>query len=410
LSVAGSRKEQYAGLFARPDVLLARARLASGGAFASLVFPHDKFEICWTPLAKLGADSAAWHDLAARTLEPNVFLEPAFARAAADHFGPSDLGALAVYAEERLVGLLPGRVEGISAGRPVPVFVAWTHPFAPLSTPLIDREIAGEAVVAMLESLPKLPGAPKAALFPLLPEASVTARLIALHIGVKGQSVTRYDTHVRAALMPEQGEASAMVSARKRKELRRQRRRLAESGVLVHETALAANEVSKAVADFIAVEANSWKGRAGGAVSRDPNAAAFLAEAVTALAGEHKARVDRLTLDGATIAATITLFSGDYAWFWKIGYDETYARYSPGVQIAHDLTMALEEDESLSLVDSCAVADHPMIDHLWSGRIAIADWLVPLDGSMSFAVTAAGERARRAIIAPLKALRNRLRR
>jgi hypothetical protein len=158
------------------------------------------------------------------------------------------------------------------------------------------------------------------------------------------------------------------------------------------------------------VEANGWKGRAGGAVSRDPNAAAFLAEAVTALAGEHKARVDRLTLDGATIAATITLFSGDYAWFWTIGYDETYARYSPGVQIAHDLTLALEGDESLSFVDSCAVADHPMIDHLWSGRIAMADWLVPLDGSMSFAVTAAGERARRAIIAPLKALRKRLRR
>ena len=50
-----------------------------------------------------------------------------------------------------------------------------------------------------------------------------------------------------------------------------------------------------------------------------------------------------------------------------------------------------------------------MIDHLWAGRINMADWLVPLDSPASFAVAAASERARRAALAPLKALRRRLR-
>ena len=35
---------------------------------------------------------------------------------------------------------------------------------------------------------------------------------------------------------------------------------------------------------------------------------------------------------GRPLAATITLLSGTHAWFWKIAYDEAFARSSPGVQ------------------------------------------------------------------------------
>jgi hypothetical protein len=42
--------------------------------------------------------------------------------------------------------------------------------------------------------------------------------------------------------------------------------------------------------------------------------------------------------------------------------------------------------------------------------MAMADWLVPLDGSLSFTAADLAERARRAAIAPLKAIRNQLRR
>ena len=49
-----------------------------------------------------------------------------------------------------------------------------------------------------------------------------------------------------------------------------------------------------------------------------------------------------------------------------------------------------------------------MIDHLWSGRIAVADWLLPLSGRGSFMAGIAAERLRRAIVSPLKALRARL--
>lgn len=403
-----SHKSSSAASRARLDAQFeALRRDATGGG---RVFRHRGLEVRWTPISQLQADPAPWRDLVPRAIEPNVFLEPGFALAAVEHLAAPDLGALAVYAGPRLVGLLPGRVEGLGSGRPVPVFVAWTHPFAPLSTPLLDRESAADAVPALMAAMRVLPGAPKAALFPFLPETSIAARLVALEVASRGQAVTRLNVHARAALIRDDDEPLSMVSTGKRKELSRQRRRLAEAGHFEHSVSSEAGDLRDAVIDFIALEQRGWKGRAGGAAALDPAAAQFMTEAVAGLALDRKARVDRLRLNGRTIAAAITLYSRDYAWFWKIAFDEEFARYSPGVQLAVDLTDVFEADPQLALVDSCAVADHPMIDHLWGGRIAMADWLVPLDGSFSFSVAAAAERARRMMIAPAKALRNRLRR
>ncbi|HEY7459946.1 MAG TPA: GNAT family N-acetyltransferase [Xanthobacteraceae bacterium] len=372
--------------------------------------PRAPLEVDWRALRSLVDDIDAWRELAERALEPNVFLEPAFACAAASHLADAQVGALVVREGDRLVGLMPGRVEGLGQGRPVSTFVAWSHSFAPLSTPLVDRDAAQGVVAALVDSLPELPGAPRVALLPLIPEEGPVARLIAAHLGEKKRAPYRLDPHRRASLVPGQPDADEEVSSKRLKELRRLRRRLAQEGALTHETATDANAVDTALAGYLAVEASGWKGRSGTAATQNSATARFFASAVTALASEGKARVDRLKLNGRTIAATITLFSGNRGWFWKTTYDEAYARFSPGVQLALDLTGSLQVEGRLALVDSCAVADHPMIDHLWSGRLAIADWLVPLGGRPAMAATIAVEHARRAVMAPLRALRSAARR
>src|SRR5262249_32259017 len=79
----------------------------------------------WVPLSSLyTAEFGSWRDLAARALDPNVFLEPAFARAAASFLFHGKIGAVVVRSGERLLGLMPGRIEGLSSGRPVATFVA----------------------------------------------------------------------------------------------------------------------------------------------------------------------------------------------------------------------------------------------------------------------------------------------
>jgi hypothetical protein len=360
----------------------------------------------WTPLAEFCVDTRTWRDLFGRALEPNVFLEPAFA-AAANRLERGGVGIVSVQRDAQLIALLPGRVEGWAAARPVPTFIAWTHPFAPLSTPLVDRDAAAEAVAAIFDFLPHMPGTPKLALFPLMNTEGPVAALIHKELASRGKDLRAFGAHPRAALIP--GDAGPIGSSGRRKELRRQRRRLSESGALMSETVSSSEGVRSAVADYLAVEASGWKGRAGDAAQSNPATEHFLGDAVADLAAEGKARVDLLKLDGRAIAAAIVLRSGDRAWFWKIAYDETFARFSPGVQLALDLTESLKADRSLSIIDSCAVADHPMIDQLWSGRIAMGDWLIQLDGHASFEAGVTAEYARRGAISSLKVLRNRLR-
>jgi hypothetical protein len=94
--------------------------------------------------------------------------------------------------------------------------------------------------------------------------------------------------------------------------------------------------------------------------------------AVVGLARRGQARADSLSVSGQPVAVTVLLRSGACAWLWKIAYDETFARLSPGVQLTLDITADLLRDEMLAAADSCATPDHPMIDHLWRERLALS--------------------------------------
>ena len=158
------------------------------------------------------------------------------------------------------------------------------------------------------------------------------------------------------------------------------------------------------------LEASGWKGLAGTAAVDDPAVHEFMRGAVGNLAAEGHARIDRLLLNGRAIAAAMTLRSGDDAWFWKIAYNEGVARYSPGVQLVYDLTESLLADGSPARVDSCAAADHPMIDHVWRERLALCDRLIGLKASaLPFALACRIEALRRAAVATAKAVRDRIR-
>ncbi len=175
---------------------------------------------------------------------------------------------------------------------------------------------------------------------------------------------------------------------------------------------MAASGPAAAVAlnDFIALEAAGWKGRAGGAARANATTETFMREAVTALATKGDARVDRLIHDGHSIAASITLRSGNAAWFWKIAYDEAFARASPGVQLTLDLTRDLLADAALAQTDSCATSGHPMIDHLWKERLTLCDMLIaPSAASMTqFRLARPLETLRRAFISSAKQVRDKL--
>jgi CelD/BcsL family acetyltransferase involved in cellulose biosynthesis len=373
---------------------------------------ESAFRVEWRPLAELSSIAAQWRALAGRALEPNVFYEPAFALAAAPVFG-REVGAGLVWsraAGPRLLGLFPARIERRRYGVPLPVLVGWTHPYGPLGAPLVDRD-AGEAVIAAwLDHVTSDPQLPDLVLLPFFPRDGALARAFDAVLARRAGQSRSYAQSRRALLAPAAERAHYLDEAighKRRKELRRLRKRLGDSGVVASGHSNDPAAVAHALDDFLALEAGGWKGRAGTAARDHADIAHFMRAAVRALADEGKAQVGRLWVDARPIAATVTLRSGASAWAWKIAYDERYARFSPGVQLLVDVTQTLLDDPSVIRADSCATADHPMIDHIWRERLALADILVGVgSGSAFFALACGLEALRRAVIGGAKTLRD----
>jgi hypothetical protein len=251
---------------------------------------------------------------------------------------------------------------------------------------------------------------PNHLLLPLLNENGPVAGALRSTLR-EGGACSTFGRHCRAVLQPGSdrgGYIERAVGTKRRKELRRQRRRLAERGPLSVTVASAPDEVAAGLTDFLGLEAGGWKGRAGTAMSQDTDLRRFVETAIGALAARGAVRVARLSCRSRPIACVLTLAGGNVAWSWKVAYDENFAAFSPGVQTFLDLTEALLADNRLACVDSCAVENHPMIDHLWRERLSLADLLIGLREDTAFAVCCRLKAPRRTFHALARQLRNAL--
>ena len=378
--------------------------------------PLAPLQVEWRPLGALRDIEPEWRQLAARALSPNVFYEPAFALAAEPVFGDDVVVGL-VWSQlqpRHLLGLFPMHPMKRRYGIPLPLIVGWAHPFAPLATPLVDRDLAEPVIAAWLTSLRDDHAFPSTLLLPYVPEDGAFARAFDRALARHGMAERRFGAHRRALLAPPDDRAryiEQVVSGRKRKELRRQSRRMDETGAVSVGSARDPAAVAAALQDFLTLEAQGWKGRKGTAARDDTAIRTFMQSAVAGLAAEGKVSVHHIRSGDTPAAIGIVLRSGSGAWFWKIAYDETRARFSPGVLLTLELTDALVTDPAVDYTDSCATPDHAMIDHLWRERLALSDRFVLTrpEERPKFVLICKLERLRRMVVAAVKGLRNRMR-
>ncbi|MDJ1157388.1 GNAT family N-acetyltransferase [Chelatococcus sp. SYSU_G07232] len=327
-------------------------------------------------VADLAPVLPAWQALAAHALDRNIFCEPAFAFAAARHLDAArELEAILVWDEGRSPALL-GFFPLPTARRLFPpgLLGLWRSELAGLGTPLVAHARAEEILATFLDAV----GAYRRGAAVLLPrieaDGGLARALDALAVRT-GRGLWRFEPHARAVL-PAGAAPEATLSGKKLKELRRQLRRLDEIGEVRFERARAPAAVAAAVERFLTLEAAGWKSARGTALLQRPDTAAFVRATMDRLALEERASVDLLMAGDRLVAAGLLLESGHRAWFWKIAYDEAFARFSPGVQLTLELARRQLQRGDIALTDSCAIADHPMIDHLWRDRMDIVDLCV----------------------------------
>jgi CelD/BcsL family acetyltransferase involved in cellulose biosynthesis len=332
-------------------------------------------------------DAAQWRGLAECAVEPNGYYLPEWELAvnasAKGRTGVSALGATSDASSApdgvaRLIGLMPVISMWRAYRIPLPALVS-AHPYGTLCTPLLDRDMADDAAARLIEQARK---AGAHAL--ILREVSLDGAAMKAFAGVLRQGGMRLlvlQSHLRACLDATRDAEDLLrdaLGAKKLKELRRQRHRLAEHGAISFDVARSRDEVATALEIFLALEASGWKARRGTALIQDDGDAAFIRRAAAALAETGQCEIVTLRAGEMPVAAAIVLRHQDRAFYFKLGVDERFARFSPGVQLTLDLTRHLCADPAIASVDSMASADHPMINPIWRGRFAIADVVIPL--------------------------------
>jgi hypothetical protein len=329
----------------------------------------------------------AWEELAAASLEANVFYEPWMLRPAIEAFGRGPLPLFVfVYRPPAegsseapmLCGFFPVERHERYKGLPVPALALWWHIQCALCTPLVRAGYAREALAAFLEwARSDARGAP------LVELGFVSAdgpfhRVLVEELGARSMRSYVCDAFARALLVPCETSRDFLeraVSGQRRKELRRLRRRLGENGRLESRAWQSLDELDAWIDGYLQLEASGWKGREGTAIAQHPAQVAFIREVWRAAAARGRFQMLGLFLDGRPVAIGVNYLAGDVAFHFKIAYDEALARFSPGVQLELDLIEHAHAAPRLRWVDSCARANHPMIDRLWPDRRSI-QWLL----------------------------------
>ena len=142
-----------------------------------------------------------------------------------------------------------------------------------------------------------------------------------------------------------------------------------------------------------------WKGKRGTAMAANPALQSALMESCQLLGAAGKLRFWKFALNGKPIAIMHAIVEGDQAWLCKIAYDENYAKFSPGVLLILYATEKLFAERGITLVDSCAIPGHPMIENIWRDRVEMADVMIAPKSisARRFALTVATEKLRRSV-------------
>jgi CelD/BcsL family acetyltransferase involved in cellulose biosynthesis len=321
----------------------------------------------------------AWTTLATRASEPNVFAESWFLRASAAHLPLPEGGRLlTVWQGPELIGVLPLCIARKYGRVPVGHVQNWLHYHAFLGTPLVRAGRENDFWHHVLDALDAADWAPGFLHINSLVENGPVHRALA--------SVRRTDVVLRSerALLESTLSAAAYYEAnvrkKKRKEIGRLQSRLRELGIVTCDRLEASDDINLWCNDFLALEGSGWKGRAGSALGTGDATRGFFTSALLAAHALGRLEILRLAVDGKPIAMLVNFLAPPGSFSFKIAFDENYARFSPGVLIQLENLAILERGE-MGWMDSCAVADHSMINSLWAERRSIVRVTVPLKGA-----------------------------
>lgn len=327
----------------------------------------------------------AWDALALCASEPNPFHESWYLLPALRALDPTaSVKLLRFEVDGDLAGILPVRHENRYYRWPIPQLSSWIHGNCFLGQPLVGRGLEQAFWRALLDWADANAGR---ALFLHLPQMPLQGPLyeaLQTVLAEQGRQAALVHREERALLASNQSPEAYFeesLSGKKRKELRRQFSRLSELGEVRFERRHDASDLTPWIDHFMALEHSGWKGAQGSALASHQATTALFREALSGAAA--RGRLERLTLwlDDTPIAMLASFITAPGAYSYKTAFDERYSRYSPGVLLQRENLEILGRSD-VEWTDSCAAADHPMIDHIWRERRAVGRLSIAIGGKL----------------------------
>jgi CelD/BcsL family acetyltransferase involved in cellulose biosynthesis len=331
---------------------------------------------------------AAWEKLAANALEPNVFYEPWTLLPAVEHirngaevrlllvFGPPGSAGAAP-----LWGLFPLEVQSHCLHLPVRTLAFWQHRYCYLTVPLIHRDHAEEVIDAFWRWFERNPLGCRVLDTNYLPsDAGFHGRWADALIGRYLLVLNEHPRGLQTRAPSFESYVSSQLSRKRYQAICRGQRRLEELGASVFRQIESSADVDSWVEQFLQLESQGWKGREGGAMANTAEDAHYFRKLVCAGFVQNRARLLSLDLNGRQIAMKLVLTCEDGGYSFKIAYDESFAKYSPGVILELEDLRSWHAGGKINWIDSCASPRHPLFDLISNERRAIRRTLIS-DGS-----------------------------
>lgn len=304
------------------------------------------------------ADEEAWRDLAARSIEPNPFYEADFLGPACRHLRNGKRIVLLVAEEAgRFHACLPVRPVSLRRILSPPMITSWRNPYGYLGTPLVAPERSAEALNTLLTALRGTSVWPKVVVLELFGDDGPAASALRHAADEQGLTVHVLTSGERAVFRGQDAGPDALP-ARLKKERQakaRQWRRLCRDWGDPRVVDRAGSKGN--LAEFLAMEASGWKGKAGTALASRAGDAAFYREVTARFAASGRLRLYALETGGKTLALQTNLSASGGLFGWRMAYDEQFARYGPGAQLELRV-FDLARQSGLHWIDSCAAVQN----------------------------------------------------
>jgi CelD/BcsL family acetyltransferase involved in cellulose biosynthesis len=328
--------------------------------------------------------SGAWDDLVRAMPRPSPFLLHAWLLEWLRHYGgASELAIHAAFRDEKMVGAFP-LVSKRRRGLRVATFPGGQQSsladvlLAPPETPstgaaLIDRASAEHDF---------------AELFGLDGDSHV-ARIATpgrLHLFRRADAPVLELTGDWDALY------QAKVSAKRRSNYRRRLQQLEQRGAVEFSLARSREQLEPALGEAFRLHALRWEGRDDGSGFATATGFEFHRAALGILAEQDVVRLVTMTFAGRAVAFVLAFALAGRLYGYRMAFDPSFARYSPGVLTIHEL-LAAASREGLRRVEFMGGAD-PF-------KLELADDLQPLYLGLGLAGTARG----RAVVATRSSVR-----